>query len=241
MKINKKFLLMLVAAVFIVSLVPAISFAASATSLEKTDDGSVKIASKAKVAKYKVTWNGNGGKIGSKKTVATSVKKGSKLAKLAKSPKRSGYTFKGWYTKKSGGTKITKNTKPKKSVTYFAHWKKAKALNAQEKKLVGTWESTWDGSARYQFNADGTYNYVADIKVFNSHSYWWGEKGHYSVKNGKLVEKYQYTRDYNTVLVFSNAIWSNWETSERSLKFYTEDGKQYMELYGGALTFQKVS
>lgn len=36
---------------------------------------------------------------------------------------RKGYKFKGWYTKKSGGTKVTINTKVKKwSVTFYAHW-----------------------------------------------------------------------------------------------------------------------
>ena len=212
---------MLIAAVFIVSLVPAISFAATTTSLEKTDDGSVKIASKAKVAKYKVTWNGNGGKIGSKKTVATSVKKGSKLAKLAKSPKRSGYTFKGWYTKKSGGTKITKNTKPKKSVTYYAQWKKAKALNAQEKKLVGTWYGAWSNDL-WNFNNDGTFT-----SVWRFSSYDVGYQGFYSVKNGVLTLQQQSRRDYGSG-------WQSWSSS--STVFYgiefepPKDGRLYVTM-----------
>jgi uncharacterized repeat protein (TIGR02543 family) len=37
---------------------------------------------------------------------------------------RKGYKFLGWYTKKSGGKKITKSTKIKKNTTYYAHWKK---------------------------------------------------------------------------------------------------------------------
>ena len=39
--------------------------------------------------------NANGGKIGSKKTVVTTVKKGSKIAKLPATPKLSGYIFSG--------------------------------------------------------------------------------------------------------------------------------------------------
>ena len=39
-------------------------------------------------------------------------------------PKRSGYKFKGWYTKKNGGTKITSSTVPAKSYTVYAHWGK---------------------------------------------------------------------------------------------------------------------
>lgn len=38
-------------------------------------------------------------------------------------PSRYGYVFKGWYTKKSGGTKVTSKTKITKSRTLYAHWK----------------------------------------------------------------------------------------------------------------------
>ena len=37
-------------------------------------------------------------------------------------PTREGYTFAGWWTKKSGGVKITTKTKVTKDVTYYAHW-----------------------------------------------------------------------------------------------------------------------
>ena len=37
-------------------------------------------------------------------------------------PTRKGYTFNGWYTKKSGGTKIKTTTKVTKDVTYYAQW-----------------------------------------------------------------------------------------------------------------------
>jgi len=42
---------------------------------------------------------------------------------------REGYTFEGWYTKKSGGKKISSGTgdiKVKKDIKLYAHWKKAK-------------------------------------------------------------------------------------------------------------------
>ena len=178
---------MLLAIVLIFSLVPATSFAASATSAEKTDDGTIEITSKAKTASYKITWNANGGKIGTKKTIATSVKKGSKLAKVAKSPKRGGYTFKGWYTKKSGGTKISKNTKPKKSVTYFAQWNKKGSTSANSK-LVGDWQRDVPdvlGNMKWKyyhflFNKDGTFHYF--LVSSSEYSY----KGKYSVSNGKI-------------------------------------------------------
>jgi uncharacterized repeat protein (TIGR02543 family) len=41
-------------------------------------------------------------------------------------PKRSGYKFKGWYTKKSGGKKVTAKSKVAilKTTTLYARWKK---------------------------------------------------------------------------------------------------------------------
>ena len=37
-------------------------------------------------------------------------------------PTRVGYTFNGWYTEASGGTKIGPNDKPTQNATYYAHW-----------------------------------------------------------------------------------------------------------------------
>ncbi|MCL2115759.1 MAG: InlB B-repeat-containing protein, partial [Methanobrevibacter sp.] len=145
------------------------------------------IESKEKAVKYKVTWNGNGGKIGSKKTTVTYVKKGSKVGKLA-TPKRSGYTFKGWYTKKSGGKKITKNTKPVKSVTYFAQWTKTTSAS----KIVGHWQGSdtipvsgylYRLFHDYYFHANGKFQYketgYSPTKI----------EGKYSVSNGKVYLK----------------------------------------------------
>ena len=38
-------------------------------------------------------------------------------------PEREGYAFKGWFTKKSGGSKVSAKTKVTKDVTYYARWK----------------------------------------------------------------------------------------------------------------------
>ena len=38
------------------------------------------------------------------------------------STQRTGYTFDGWYTSKTGGNKITENTKVTSDITYYAHW-----------------------------------------------------------------------------------------------------------------------
>ena len=69
-----------------------------------------------------ITWNYNGGKIGKDTKTTTTIKKGAKIGKLPKTPTYTGYTFKGWYTKMTGGTKVTVSTKPAKDVTYYAQW-----------------------------------------------------------------------------------------------------------------------
>ena len=40
-------------------------------------------------------------------------------------PERLGYDFKGWFTEKNGGTRITAATKVTANVTYYAHWTSA--------------------------------------------------------------------------------------------------------------------
>jgi uncharacterized repeat protein (TIGR02543 family) len=73
---------------------------------------------------YKATFNANKGKVSGKAKFVKKVKPYAKLGKL-KTPKRAGYTFKGWYTKKSGGTKIKASTwMYAQNVTYYAQWKK---------------------------------------------------------------------------------------------------------------------
>lgn len=138
-KLVKKLLIVMIVSVFLISMVTATAYAVTTTKLDKKGTSAI-IESKEKTVKYTITWNGNGGKIGTKNTLTTYVKKGSKINKLATSPKRTGYSFKGWYTKKTGGTKISKNTKPSKSVTYYAQYNKASSgLSTTEKKLVGKW------------------------------------------------------------------------------------------------------
>ena len=134
----------------------------------------------------KITWNGNGGKIGSKKTVVTNIKKGAKIKKLPTTPKRSGYSFKGWYTKKTGGEIITVNTKPKKKVTYYAQWMK-KANTNPNPTIVGGWimEANYGTTNKFSyffsFKNDGTFFYS-----YKEGSYTATTTGKYKVSNEKI-------------------------------------------------------
>ena len=66
-----------------------------------------------------VKFNANGG---SMRGVSRIVRVNSSIGALPGAPTRKGYKFKGWYTKKSGGSKISSTTKVKKNTTYYAQW-----------------------------------------------------------------------------------------------------------------------
>ncbi len=74
--------------------------------------------------KTKITLDANGGKC-SKSSV--SVKYSGKMSGLP-TPTRSGFRFLGWYTKESGGTRVTSSTSVSKLVTItkklYAHWER---------------------------------------------------------------------------------------------------------------------
>lgn len=76
-------------------------------------------ASKKRV---KITFVANGGEVSKSSKTVYAMKKYGKLPK----PKRKGYTFKGWYTKKKKGKKVTSKTKiiKRKNHKLYAHWEK---------------------------------------------------------------------------------------------------------------------
>jgi uncharacterized repeat protein (TIGR02543 family) len=73
-----------------------------------------------------VKFKANGGKTAGKKTRTVKIAEDTALSKLP-TAKRTKYTFKGWYTKKQGGKKITAKTKFTKNTTLYAHWKAKQA------------------------------------------------------------------------------------------------------------------
>ena len=76
------------------------------------------------VSRVKITLDANGGKSNINVTYRTANGQYGALP----TPTREGYKFKGWYTKKEGGTKITSTTKINGSqgVTLYAQWEKDK-------------------------------------------------------------------------------------------------------------------
>lgn len=72
--------------------------------------------------KWKVTWNGNNGVSDTEFTYVTRGSKLNTVLSALPTATRTGYTLAGWYTKASGGSAISTDTKPKADVTYHAHW-----------------------------------------------------------------------------------------------------------------------
>jgi len=243
--IAKKLLIMLIVSVFVISVVSATAYAVD-VAFEKN----VVEFKEKKVTSFKIKWDANGGKIGTKKTVTSTVKKGAKV-KLVTTPKRAGYTFQGWYTKKTSGTKITKNTKTTKSLTYYAQWKKV--LNNDEKKLLGKWFlGSVSGSAQNSltgafehtigmgyietFNEDGTYDIVLISNTAYS-KYAAFTKGFWRMSGDTVYMtnlQYQDSKD-------GGKTWSSWiptSTPNKSMKIQfgnDENGQYYEDLkYSGA-------
>jgi len=196
----RRIIILLAVAVVICSMAVATAHAVNLIPAknEKTNNGFI-IESQSKTATYKITWNANNGKIGTKKSVTTTVKKGSKISNLLTSPKRSGYTFEGWYTKKSGGRKITKNTKLTKTTTFYAHWNKKGSSNS---KLVDVWRDKFTysyyggrltGYRYYSFSKDGTFKFFQLKEGYNG-----GFNGKYKLSGGKIYFTNMIGYDYST-------------------------------------------
>lgn len=66
---------------------------------------------------YTVTFNGNGGTDAASRGVIY----GTAIGTLPTST-RTGYTFTGWFTQATGGTKVTESTKPMGAQIYYAQW-----------------------------------------------------------------------------------------------------------------------
>ena len=65
-----------------------------------------------------VTFDGNGGT----PSVGSMTTTNQKLTSLPSASRRGSYSFDGWYTEKSGGTKITTDTAFSANTTVYAHW-----------------------------------------------------------------------------------------------------------------------
>ena len=84
-------------------------------------DGNVEVKAifeKDAPTEFIVTFDGNGGT----PSVGSMTTTNQKLSSLPSASRSGRYSFDGWYTEKSGGTKITKDTVFSANTTVYAHW-----------------------------------------------------------------------------------------------------------------------
>jgi uncharacterized repeat protein (TIGR02543 family) len=157
----------------------------------------------------KVTFNANGGSVS---TVSKNVNYKSTYGTLP-TPTFTGYTFNGWYTKSSGGKKITASTTVSitSAQTLYAHW------------LVNTYEIVFDGNGNVTGNMNSlTVNCHQEITL-PQNAYSWGDNcflGWSTKKTGAAMYQDQETvinlsvSNHATVTLY--AVWSN-KTSDKSI------------------------
>ena len=245
-------LLLLFVAVAIFSMAAVIASEPSTPQVYATTEDSIEIETKyKKVSTYKITFNANGGKIGSKTKEIANIKKGSKIKNLPATPKRTGHVFKGWYTKKSSGQKISANTKPTKSLTYYAQWQKTTATS----KVVGEWQ--WEGlepagfalglhsvkrglskeTLIYNFYGDGSFQFFDFSGAYTPEKF----EGKYSVSNGKVyLKNVKWYKPSGTTEQMINKYGSNyqkwnWELLRGSNNIMTSKYKFGSDSYGDYL------
>ncbi len=105
--------------------------------------------------KYNVTFDVNGGKqLSTKSKVVTNSQKYGTLPM----PKRAGYTFSGWYTARTGGSKITADSVANltKDQTLYAQWKKVtKPAKVKKPKVKNSAKKTMKVTFKKVKGADG--------------------------------------------------------------------------------------
>lgn len=145
------------------------------------DNSSTTLYAQWQINQYTATFNANGGSAS-----FTSIKKNYNEA-LGTLPTatRTGYTFDGWYTSASGGSKITSSTKmPVNGATYYAHWTPITYTIKYEgnKNTGGSMASTtctYDSNCKLRSNAF--------TKTGHSFAGWTGSNG-LSYSNGATVK-----------------------------------------------------
>lgn len=109
------------------------------------DMGEVITLTRNLTIRYKVSFNANGGTVSiSGKTVTDG-----KTYEALPTPVRAGYNFAGWYTEKSGGTKITAGTTVDLFApqTLYAHWTKKVANKSIKKASISVKDATYNGGS----------------------------------------------------------------------------------------------
>jgi uncharacterized repeat protein (TIGR02543 family) len=164
----------------------------TATSKVSTKKKITKLYAHWAAKKYIVTFNVNGGKVLTKAKSTKTVTMGKKYGSLP-TPARTGYSFKGWYTAKSGGSKITATSKVSvaKAITLYAQWTKNSEVTVTFDSnggpaLPDAKRTASVHSERYQGKTLYYYGDLPDSDDFGGFTYRWPYQfmGWYTAKSG---------------------------------------------------------
>ena len=206
--------------------------------------------------KMTVKFNGNGGKAAkASKRVIIGKKYG-----VLPTATRSGYTFKGWYSKKSGGKRVTKNSKVSSSYkTIYAIWGAGQytitfdgnggtAFPKTKKVTYRSFVGTLPGGTRPEYELAGWYTArVGGTKITESSVY--NKKGNMTLYAHWIVKPPLHIGDMRVYDEKSEVSWSwecgliedNFEASHRG--YYNDDydwsdnSSRYQMSKGDYLTF----
>ena len=129
---------------------------------------------------------------------------------LPTNPSRTGYDFLGWYTQRSGGTKITTAQSPTSNTTYYAQWKAKDYIISFDNCQKASITATYDAAVNLGTNPTKTGYIFKD----------------WSWKSGE----YQGTGNYNVDK--NSTATANWTPIKYSVKFNAEGGSQPDEIKG---------
>ena len=145
----------------------------------------------------KVTLNANKGKIGKKNTISKTLKASGKYGKL-NTPKRANYKFKGWYTAKKQGIKVTASSQVRtpNNHTLYAIWlgPKGKASTITKKEYNSLKKGMPMSDVNFLIGGSGKKYYESKMKWSgkNTYYYWIKAGGGIAVihfLDGELLKK----------------------------------------------------
>ena len=135
-----------------------------------------------------VTFDGNGGT----PSVGSMTTTDQKLTSLPSASRSGSYSFDGWYTKKSGGTKITTDTVFSANTTVYAHWTYTGGYNPPVTYYTLRFET---GGGSDIPSVQGTYNTYIDltkyVPTWRGHTFigWYSERSLTNKVSGVYLTK----------------------------------------------------
>ena len=173
-----------------------------------------------KVRSYSVNFDSNGGSA----VASQSVKYGSKASRPT-DPTRAGHTFQGWYTAKSGGTKVSPSTTMgAANTTLYAHW----SVNAYTLAFDGNGGKASESSRTVQY---GSQYGSLPTATRTGHTF----QGWYTAKSGGTK-----VSPSTTMGAANTTLYAHWSVNAYTLAFDGNGGKasessrkvQYGNQYG---------